>query len=119
MATVAGLRPDVFSEACPSRAVLAKLANKWSLLVIDALAGGTMRNGALLRRIGGISQKMLTETLRELEALRLVRRRSLASVPPRAPGRALRPRPLDRGPPPRRPGRAGVTGAALDRGPGS
>ncbi len=82
MATVAGLRPDVFSEACPSRAVLAKLANKWSLLVIDALAGGTMRNGALLRRIGGISQKMLTETLRELEALRLVRRRSLASVPP-------------------------------------
>ncbi len=74
--------PDVFSEACASRAVLAKIANKWSLLVIDALSAGTLRNGALRRRVGGISQKMLTETLRELETLRLVRRSSRDTVPP-------------------------------------
>ncbi len=74
--------PDVFARACPSRAVLARLANKWSLLVIDALDDGPMRNGALLRRVQGISQKMLTETLRELEDLNLLVRRSRNSVPP-------------------------------------
>jgi DNA-binding HxlR family transcriptional regulator len=62
--------------------VLAKLANKWSLLVIDALDGGPTRNGALLRRVQGISQKMLTETLRELEDLNLLVRRSRNTVPP-------------------------------------
>lgn len=74
--------PDVFAEACPSRAVLAKIANKWSLLIIDALEDGPVRNGALMRRIEGISQKMLTATLRELEGLGLVARRQLESVPP-------------------------------------
>lgn len=76
------LKPDVFAEACPSRAVLAKIANKWSLLVIDALEDGPVRNGALMRRIEGISQKMLTATLRELEDLGLVSRRQLETVPP-------------------------------------
>lgn len=76
------LRPDMFAQACPSREVLGRLANKWSLLVIDALERGPTRNGALMRRIQGISQKMLTETLRELETLNLVTRHSRASVPP-------------------------------------
>ena len=75
-------KQDVFTQACPSRAVLARIANKWSMLVIDSLADGTLRNAQLLRRIDGISQKMLTETLRELEGLGLVHRRSLETVPP-------------------------------------
>lgn len=76
------LQPDVFSEACPSRAILARIANKWAMLVIDALAEESVRNGALLRRVEGISQKMLTETLRELESFNLVERQSLGTVPP-------------------------------------
>ena len=76
------IRPDVFAQACPSRLLLARIANKWAMLVIDALGEDSVRNGALLRRVEGVSQKMLTETLRELEALRLVERRSLGSVPP-------------------------------------
>jgi DNA-binding HxlR family transcriptional regulator len=76
------LEADVFAEACPSRALLARIANKWSMLVIDALGEESVRNGALLRRIEGVSQKMLTETLRDLEEMALVERRSMGSVPP-------------------------------------
>lgn len=75
-------QPDTFAKGCASREVLARIANKWSLLVIDALEAGPTRNGALLRRVQGISQKMLTETLRELESLNIVMRHSLESVPP-------------------------------------
>ncbi|CAA9270619.1 MAG: hypothetical protein AVDCRST_MAG83-3247 [uncultured Arthrobacter sp.] len=76
------LQGDVFVETCLSRVVLSRIAGKWPLLVIDALGGGAMRNGALLRRISGVSQKMLTETLRELEELDLVERTVLDKVPP-------------------------------------
>lgn len=76
------LRGDVFAEACPARLVLSRVAGKWPLLVVDALGGGAMRNGALLRRISGVSQKMLTETLRELESLNLVQRTVFDTVPP-------------------------------------
>ena len=76
------LQADVFAEACPSRALLARIANKWAMLVIDALGEESVRNGALLRRIEGVSQKMLTETLRELEAMNVVERRSMGTVPP-------------------------------------
>lgn len=76
------LRGDVFVEACPSRKVLGKIADKWSLLVIDALGDGVMRNGELMRRVQGISQKMLIETLRDLEAMNLVERRVFDTVPP-------------------------------------
>lgn len=76
------LNGDVFVETCPSRLVLSRIAGKWPLLVIDALGDGAMRNGALLRRISGVSQKMLTETLRELEGLNLVERTVFERVPP-------------------------------------
>jgi len=81
--TAARLAPDVFAAACPSRALLGRIANKWSMLVIDTLGEGTRRNGELMRRIEGISQKMLTETLRDLEEMGLVARRSHGTVPPR------------------------------------
>ena len=59
--------PSVLDPRCPSRLVLDRIADKWTALVIQILAGGTMRYAALQREIGGISQKMLTQTLRSLE----------------------------------------------------
>jgi DNA-binding HxlR family transcriptional regulator len=74
---------DVFLADCPARRVLGLLAEKWALLVIHALAEGERRPGALRRRIGGISEKMLVQTLRRLEQHGLVSRASFAEVPPR------------------------------------
>jgi DNA-binding HxlR family transcriptional regulator len=76
------IKADVFAAACPSRALLGRIANKWALLLIDILGSGRLRNGALLRRVEGISQKMLTETLRDLEDLGFVERHSFGTVPP-------------------------------------
>lgn len=74
---------DVYAEACPSRAVLELIADKWTLLVMPALRRGPMRNGDLMRLIGGVSQKMLTQTLRELERNGLVLRIDHQEIPPR------------------------------------
>ncbi|WP_052810651.1 winged helix-turn-helix transcriptional regulator [Variovorax paradoxus] len=73
---------DVWSAGCPSRRVLELVANKWALLVIPLLRGKPQRNNELLRRVGGISQKMLTQTLRELELNGLVLRDDRQTVPP-------------------------------------
>ncbi len=72
----------VFHSHCPARFLLSKVAGKWSLLIIDALGETPMRNGALKRRIEGISQKMLTQTLRELEEMQLIARRDMQTIPP-------------------------------------
>ncbi len=74
---------DVYAEACPSRALIELLADKWTLLILPALRRGPVRNGELLRIIGGVSQKMLTQTLRTLESNGLVRRIDYMEVPPR------------------------------------
>jgi len=63
--------------------VLERIADKWTALVIQILARGTMRYAALQREIGGISQKMLTQTLRSLERDGLVRRTVHPVVPPK------------------------------------
>jgi len=68
------LAPSVLDPRCPSRLVLDRIADKWTALIIQILAGGTMRYAALQREIGGISQKMLTQTLRSLERDGLVQR---------------------------------------------
>jgi DNA-binding HxlR family transcriptional regulator len=65
------------------REMLGRIADKWTLLVIDVLAEGEMRFSRLRERVGGVSQKMLTKTLRQLERDGLVRRRVYAVVPPR------------------------------------
>jgi len=75
------IRPDVFNANCDSRQVLALLADRWSMLVIYALSGGVRRHGELKRMIGGISQKMLTQTLRALEHDGIVRRRRFQTMP--------------------------------------
>lgn len=77
-----GLPADVYSAKCPTREVLDHIAGKWTVLIVDALAGGTLRYTALLRRIDGISQKMLTQTLRQLEADGFVTRTVHPTVPP-------------------------------------
>jgi len=74
---------DVMLPDCPARSVLTLLAEKWSLLVIHALSDGTMRTGAIRRRVGGISEKMLIQTLKRLEGAGLVLRHAYAEVPPR------------------------------------
>ncbi|MFC5067876.1 winged helix-turn-helix transcriptional regulator [Flaviflagellibacter deserti] len=74
--------PSVFDETCSARHALELIASKWTMLILPALAEGPMRNGALLRRIGGISQKMLTQTLKDLERNGLVIREDRQTVPP-------------------------------------
>ena len=80
-ATVAPLAGP-FDQSCPTRTVLDTVADRWTTLIIDLLAAGPQRFGALRRRIGGISQKMLTQTLRTLERDGLVRRTVYATTPP-------------------------------------
>ena len=75
--------PSVFKAQCPSRIVLDRIADKWTALIIQVLANGTRRYAALQREIGGISQKMLTQTLRSLERDGLVLRKVHPVVPPK------------------------------------
>ncbi len=74
---------DPFDPRCPSRRVLDRIGDRWSVLVILVLSDGTKRYGDLARTIGGVSQKMLTQTLRGLERDGLVTRTVYAEVPPR------------------------------------
>lgn len=70
-------------DACPLREVLDRIGDKWSVLVILGLSEGTHRFSALRRRIEGISQRMLTETLRQLERDGIVSRTVFPEVPVR------------------------------------
>lgn len=74
---------DVLEAACPTRQVVNRIGDRWSLLVLYALENGqTLRFQQLQRAVGGISQKMLTQTLRGLERDGL-QRTVFAVVPPR------------------------------------
>ncbi|WP_431920568.1 winged helix-turn-helix transcriptional regulator [Micromonospora wenchangensis] len=77
------MRPDPFQRDCGSRQVIDRIGDRWSVLVVLTLADGERRYGELAERIDGISQKMLTQTLRGLERDGLVTRTVHASVPPR------------------------------------
>ena len=75
---------DVFVADCPARTTLRLIADTWSVVVIFALRDAPKRHGVLLDRIGGISKKMLTQTLRKLEVNGLIVRRVIPSAPPGA-----------------------------------
>ena len=58
---------DVYDSTCSARDALALIASKWAMLILPALAEQPLRNAQLRRKVDGISQKVLTQTLRELE----------------------------------------------------
>ena len=74
---------EVFPAACPSRVVLDHVTSKWGVLVLVALADGPQRWSELRRRAEGVSEKMLAQTLRTLEADGLVHRDAQPVIPPR------------------------------------
>ncbi|GHH34238.1 winged helix-turn-helix transcriptional regulator [Lentzea cavernae] len=77
--------PDwsVLAATCPSRTSLARIANKWTAMAVSVLGNERLRFGDLRARLDGISGKVLTETLRDLERDGLVTRHVFAEVPPR------------------------------------
>jgi DNA-binding HxlR family transcriptional regulator len=83
MDTAQPVPPNVFLKGCASRTVLDVLANKWTNLVVCALRDGPLRFGQLRRQLEGITQKMLTQTLRALERDGLVTRTLYPTIPPR------------------------------------
>jgi DNA-binding HxlR family transcriptional regulator len=72
---------DVFLADCPARTTLGLVADTWSVVVVFGLGRGPQRYNDLRDRIGGISNKMLTQTLRKLERNKLVARRPLRTAP--------------------------------------
>ena len=75
-------RGDIFEPGCPGREVMRHVTSSWGVLILIALQDGTMRFSALRRRVAGVSERMLAQTLRWLEEDRLVVRRSYDVVPP-------------------------------------
>jgi DNA-binding HxlR family transcriptional regulator len=74
---------SAYAKNCPSRQILDRIGDTWSVLVVMMLADGPQRYTALSRRIEGVSPKMLTQTLRGLERDGLIGRTVHAEVPPR------------------------------------
>lgn len=75
-------RGEVMSRDCPSRAILKHVTSQWGVLVLVALMEDTHRFSALRRKIGGVSEKMLAQTLQQLEQDGFVHRVSYPVVPP-------------------------------------
>ena len=75
-------QPNVLDQNCESRQALDRIADKWTALIVYALLEGPRRHGELRRVVEGISQKMLTQTLRSLDYDGLVRRDVIGQIPP-------------------------------------
>ncbi|WP_114418273.1 winged helix-turn-helix transcriptional regulator [Marinospirillum perlucidum] len=75
-------RGDLFSDQCPSRDVLKHITSRWGVLILVALQGQTLRFSDLRRKIKGVSEKMLAQTLQALESDGFVKRISYPVVPP-------------------------------------
>ena len=76
-------KANLFDPNCSSREVLELIGSKWSMLLLCALYDSKTRTGQLKRKLQGISQKMLTQTLREMQQNGIVKRISYPEVPPR------------------------------------
>lgn len=81
METTKKYKWDVYQENCPTRLLLDRIADKWTVLIIGQLHKRTIRFNELRRIIPGITQKMLTQTLKSLERDGLVNRKIYATVP--------------------------------------
>jgi len=77
-----GRRGELFAAACPSREVFKHVTSLWGVLALVALQDGTHRFSELRRRLGGVSEKMLAQTLQALEADGLIERKAHPVVPP-------------------------------------
>lgn len=77
------LEPDVFARACGSRLVLQDVTGRWGALALGALHEGPARFNALRRRVDGVSEKMLAQTLQALQRDGFVLRDVQATIPPR------------------------------------
>ena len=75
-------RGDVFQLGCPSRDIMRHVTSRWGVLLLIALQGGTHRFSALRRKVTGVSERMLAQTLQWFEADGLVERRAYPVVPP-------------------------------------
>jgi len=75
--------PDAFARDCASRVILDRIGDRWTVLVVVALADGRLRFSELRTRIEGITPKVMTQTLRALERDGLITREVFAEVPPR------------------------------------
>ena len=74
---------NVMLATCPSRTSLARVANKWTAMIVIVLSDGPARFGTIRDRVGGISAKVLSETLRDLERDGLLTRTASDEMPPR------------------------------------
>ena len=84
MVTTVDLRPgNPYEAGCPTRHILDRIGDKWTVLVVGSLGQHSLRFSELRRRIEGVSQKMLTQTLRNLEEDGLVHREVFPEVPVR------------------------------------
>ena len=72
----------MFAQECPSRDVLKHVTSRWGVLILVALLDGTLRFSDLRRKVGGVSEKMLAQTLQWLEGDGLVLRQAFDVVPP-------------------------------------
>lgn len=75
--------PNVLNEMCPSRQALEIITDKWATLVLVSIARGINRHNRMLREIGGISKKMLAQTLHKLEQNGIINRKVYPVVPPK------------------------------------
>lgn len=75
-------RGELFAVECPSREILKHVTSRWGVLVLVALMEGTHRFSDLRRKVGGVSEKMLAQTLQSLEKDGFINRVSLPVVPP-------------------------------------
>jgi DNA-binding HxlR family transcriptional regulator len=73
--------PNPYDAECPTRMILDRIGDKWAVLVLGLLEPGPVRFNQLRRSIDGLSQKMLSQTLKSLERDGLVERRAFATVP--------------------------------------
>jgi DNA-binding HxlR family transcriptional regulator len=74
---------SVFEPNCPSRVLLDHVTSRWGVLVIVVLSSGTLRWSEIRRQVGGVTEKMLAQTLRTLEADGLLAREAHPVIPPR------------------------------------
>lgn len=75
-------RGDVYEPRCPSRGILRHMTSTWGTLTLIVLQSGTLRFSELRRKVSGVSERMLAQTLQQLEGDGLVHRRSFPVVPP-------------------------------------